>query len=479
MYMMHDSGDFTLSTLTTSIQFPANSTTQTYDVAVTEDDIANNDSGSWVEATIIAGSSYDLPRNSTARINIIDNEPVISISALTTEVTEGADAEFNINATMATATTRTIQVMVSQTGDFLTNGEETASAQLLANATDATLTLPTNDDNFDEVQGSINAQLLAHPNLIVNPDSSFSNAEIIVNDNDIPEFSLADPTGSVVEGQEIPVVFMANSAPAVDTLVFVSVTGTGNVITGYAPTLFFFRAGLTSVTLLLPTRIDSRDIPDRHVTVTIDADRRQSGESPDYTVDPNASSKVYTVSDLAFPYISILPPGLSWATEGTIFQFELFAASAPVFDIVINLSVQEYVDAESDPELNARSFNYLSDPTENRTVILEAGKRRTQFDVATVDDYVSVGNAQIIVTIRSGDQYRVFPAPSNRARVVVLNNDYGDISTSPLFSISASQSSYEEGMPVTIIIESTRAFQSLQTIFLDLVEQFGDNVIIR
>ena len=206
---MHDSGDFTLGTLTTSIQFPANSTTQTYDVAVTEDDIANNVSGSWVEATIIAGSSYDLPRNPTARINIIDNEPVISISALTREVTEGADAEFNINATMATATTRTIQVMVSQTGDFLTNDEDTASVQLLANATDAILTLSTNDDNLDEVQGSINAQLLAHPNLIVNPVSSFSNAEIIVNDNDIPEFSLADPTGSVVEGQEIPVVFLA------------------------------------------------------------------------------------------------------------------------------------------------------------------------------------------------------------------------------------------------------------------------------
>ena len=474
---MSDSGNFTLSAFTTTIQIPADSTTQTFEVVIMDDNIANNGDESWLATTIVAGAGYEFARNPSVRINIIDNEPIMSIVASTASIVEGGDAIFNINTTATLETEQTIQVKVSQTGDFLTNGAETATTRLRANETQATLSLSTENDNEDELTGTIRAQLMTHSNLIVSSDSSLSSAEMAVNDNDIPVLSLADPT-PVIEGQDLAVTFIASSAPAVDTLVHISVIGTGDVIAGFVPTIFFFQAGQTTDTLNIQTRIDSRDIPDRTISVTINADSFQSGADPDYTVDPSDNSKNYNIADLEFPYISILSPRLSWATEGTIFQFELFASSPPVFDLIINLSVQEYADAESDPRPLARSYNYLSDPTENQTVILEAGKTSTHFAVATVDDYVTVTNSQIIVTIRSGDRYQVFPAPSNRARAVVQNNDFGYIEVSPLLTVSASQSSYEEGMPVTIIIESTSPVLSTQTVFLNLSEQFGDNVIV-
>ena len=470
-------GNFTIGTLVDEILISADSTTATFEVPISEDDLANAGEESSLEATILSGTNYDIAQNPNVHINIVDNEPELSITASTTEIVEGTDAIFSISSTFATVTTRTIQVNITQTGDFLTNGEQIATTLLQANETEATLNLSTTDDTIDEAEGMIIAELISHPYLVVNPNSNFSITKIMVNDNDAPMFSLGDPV-PVIEGQDLAVTFVAASAPAFDTLVHISVSGTNNVIAGFTPTIFLFRSGQTTDTLYIQTRIDSRKLPERNISVTINPDQFQSGSSPDYSVDPLNSSKVYSVADLEYPFISIHSPRISWATEGTTFQFELFASSAPVFDLIIKLSVQEYADAESDPLPSARSYNYLSDPTEIRTVVLEAGRISTSFAVETVDDYNVLSNAQIIVTIRSGDQYQVFPSPSNRARAVVQNNDFRDLASAPLLTVSAEQSSYVEGTPVTIVIESSIAFPLVQSVFLDLSEEFGTNIIV-
>ena len=121
------------------------------------------------------------PVNPPVVIN--DNDPPqVTISAGTSPVTEGTAATFTITADPAPATALTVSVKVTEDGDVI-SGTAPSTVTIDANKTSATLTVATNNDDADESNGVITAEVETGTGYTV---GSTSSASVTVNDNDSP-----------------------------------------------------------------------------------------------------------------------------------------------------------------------------------------------------------------------------------------------------------------------------------------------------
>ena len=108
--------------------------------------------------------------------------PEITISAGTSPVTEGTAATFTITANPAPATALTVNVDVSETGDVI-SGTPSSTVTIDANKTTATLTVNTVNDEGDESNSVVTAEVETGTGYTV---GSTSSASVTVNDNDTP-----------------------------------------------------------------------------------------------------------------------------------------------------------------------------------------------------------------------------------------------------------------------------------------------------
>ena len=85
--------------------------------------------------------------------------PFVTITRNSSSVTEGQSATFTLTASPTPATSITVDVDVSQNGDFISGSPGTRNDHHRYGSGQATLTVATNDDQIDEQNGSITAQV--------------------------------------------------------------------------------------------------------------------------------------------------------------------------------------------------------------------------------------------------------------------------------------------------------------------------------
>ena len=216
------------------------------------------------------------------------SDPEISISA-GTAVTEGADATFTVTATPTPTTALTVNLTVSQSGNFgATTGADTVTIPTTGSAT---YTVSTTNDSTDEPDGSVTATLTTGTGYTVS--GSNNAATVAVSDDDDPP--LATPNISVAAGSSITeggnasftVTASPNPTSALTVNVTVSQSGSFGATTG-SRTITVPTSG--SLTFTVSTANDSTDEPDGSVTATL-----SSGTG--YTVSPSAGSATIAVSD--------------------------------------------------------------------------------------------------------------------------------------------------------------------------------------
>ena len=121
----------------------------------------------------------DNPVDETPQVN-----PEVTISAGTTPVTEGTDVTFTITASSAPRSALTVNVDVDVTyADHLTSGTPPSTVTINANATTATLTVATEDDDVIEINGQVIAEVQTGTGYTVGSSSS---ARVVVENNDHP-----------------------------------------------------------------------------------------------------------------------------------------------------------------------------------------------------------------------------------------------------------------------------------------------------
>ncbi len=321
--------------------------------------------------------------------------PVITISG-GSGITEGGSATFTISANPAPASPITVNVGVSESGNWGASGASTVTIS----AATTTYTIATSNDNVDEANGSVTATIQSGTGYTVGSPSS---ASVNVADNDVPPPATPVITvsggSSITEGGTATFTITANPAPASPITVNIGVSESGSWGAS-GPTTVTVSGGTTTYTV--STTNDNVDEPNGSVTAAV-----QSGNG--YTVGSPSSASV-SVADNddtpppppATPVITI--SGGAGITEGGSASFTITASPAPASPITVNIGVSE-----------SGSWG-ASGPT---TVTVSGGT--TTYTVSTSDDDVDEPNGSVTVRMQSGVGYSAGRPAS--AAVSVADND--------------------------------------------------------
>ena len=419
----------------------------TYTVGTTNDSTDEPDGS--VTATLSTGTGYTVSgSNNAATVAVSDDDPppatpTISIVA-GSGVTEGSDATFTVTATPAPTTALTVNLTVSQSGNFgATIGADTVTIPTTGSAT---YTVSTTNDNTDEANGSVTATLSTGAGYTVSGSSNA--ATVAVSDDDDPP---ATPTisiaagGGVAEGSDATFTVTASPAPATALTVNLTVSQSGSFgATTGADTVTIPTSGSTTFTV--STTNDSTDEPDGSVTATLST-------GTGYTVSSTNNAATVAVSDDDDPPPA--PPTISIAAgsgvnEGSDATFTVTASPAPATALTVNLTVSQ-------------SGNFGVTTGTDTVIIPTTGS--TTFTVSTTNDNTDEPDGSVTATLSTGTGYTV-SGSSNAATVAVSDNDDPQPVNLPTLSISDAQEyedyvlmefylqlSHASSVPVTVTIE--------------------------
>ncbi len=159
----------------------------TFDIPTTADEAGEGDETFTVTITSVpAGFQVGTGRWTEAEVTIVDDEPTVTVTA-GSPVTEGDDAVFTVHARPAPRTSMTVNLSVTENasafyGDFVQGSDKgSKTVTVPANATTATLTVPTVPDTVDEPAGEVTARLVRSSAYAVGGPSS---ATVHVADDD-------------------------------------------------------------------------------------------------------------------------------------------------------------------------------------------------------------------------------------------------------------------------------------------------------
>ncbi len=222
-------------------------------------------------------------------------DPEISITA-GSAVTEGGAVSFTLTASPAPTSALSVDVTVSQSGDFgVSTGTRTVT---IPTSGSYTLTVSTVGDSVDEADGSVTVSVSGGTGYTVS--SSAGSVSVAVSDDDdppliVPEISIAGGS-AVTEGAAASFTFTANPTPVSALTVSVTVAQSGNYgATTGVRTVTIPTTG--SYTLTVATTNDNTDETDGSVTASV-------GTGTGYTVSASAGTATVAVSDDDDP----LPP---------------------------------------------------------------------------------------------------------------------------------------------------------------------------
>ena len=165
----------------------------------TDDDGTDEPNGS-VTATVQTGTGYTVHgTQSAATVAVADNDvPVVRVTG-GTGVTEGGTAAFTLTASPAPAAAITVNVAITQSGDFATSGQTGTRTVTIGTGGTGTVNVTTVNDTADEPDGHIIATVQAGSGYTV-ATAPNNAARIAVADDDatpgVPTISIADATFS-------------------------------------------------------------------------------------------------------------------------------------------------------------------------------------------------------------------------------------------------------------------------------------------
>ena len=357
--------------------------------------------------------------------------PQVTISAGTTPVTEGTSATFTITANPAPTSPLAVNVDVSEDGAVI-SGTPSSTVIINANNTTATLTVNTDNDEADESNSVITAEVESGTGYTVGSSSSASvtvndnddpappstppsqqppvTPPVIVKDNDAPEITISAGTSPVAEGTSATFTITASSAPTSPLIVNVDVSEDGAVISGTPSSTVIINANNTTATLTVNTVNDQADESNSVITAEV-----ESGIG--YTVSSSSSASV-TVNDNDDPASPPRSPqqnapevtisaGTTPVTEGTSATFTITASSAPTTAITVSVSVTEDGDVISG--------------TPSSSVTINANNTTATLTVNTVNDQSDESNSVVTAEVETGTGYTV--GSSSSASVTVEDNE--------------------------------------------------------
>ncbi len=360
------------------------------------------------------GPLYEALVDSTVKLPFYGLSPVFEVVptlslaiAGAASVTEGTDAVFTVTADNAPSGAITVHYTITQDGGFVTAGTGT----LNFSGTTATVTVPTTDDNYGDVDGSVTVTLNAGRGYVV--DSSGS-AMVAIGDDDLPTLSISG--GAAVTEGEAAVFTVTSSKPAPQNIPFTVVVSQGAFVSsgdaGAKTPAGTLPVAATSATFSVPTDDDERDEPDGSVNVELYLDVVNVG-TPRYTVGtPSTATVTVTDNDDAPPDLRAqFAAGSHTAGE---------ASSSRTVTVTINVSAPPVADTDISYTVSGTASSGVDYTALTGTVTLDADASSVSFDVVVVDESSDEPTETVVLTLDAGSGYTL---GARRTTTVTITDD--------------------------------------------------------
>ena len=405
-----------------TLTFRPGHTSRTISVPVTDDRLAEyHETFTLTLSNPVNATLLDGVDSITATGTIRDDEPLIRVTRLNREVTEGEPAVFDVTRDPNSSRELTVTLMVLErpTGGVLTTELQTVTFP--PNIETVRWETATEDNDVDEPDGTVGLAVLTFPR----PDHppaywSASNSALFVTilDNDLPTVTIEAAHGDRKEGQDVEFTLTRQGDLSVPLTVNVTVTGGDDYLTDEQPATAVFAEGASSASLSLPTEDDDPVDDDDMVEVTIaDSDGYQAGSPATASVSLFDSQRFY-------PSVSIRAN--AWKVmEGEDVVFTLTRTGA-YLDESLTVSVTL---AERKMQFPDDRFNYVAAYGKVVSVDFEPGSRTATLTHPTEDETLHDGNSTIEAEIRLG-QYAIRPYPG-KAKTWVRDDDIPTLTMTP------------------------------------------------
>ncbi|MCY4088892.1 MAG: hypothetical protein OXF49_02070 [Candidatus Saccharibacteria bacterium] len=338
--------------------------------------------------------------------------PFVNVLGAVSSGIEGGDVEFIIEANPAPEIATEVDIIISQTGDFLPEnelGRRTVTLQPTLNRPSRlTIVIPTINDDVNEIDGDITLTLVSSADSLYEIGYADSlSMSIIDNDRTPPNISV-DVKQWVSEAGVVVFTISADPVPLKPLDVNLSLSQLGDYVFQYLSPLGNQVVTIPtsgSIDVLVYTDNDRIDESSGAVVLTINA-----GEG--YTVSSERSVAKAAVMDNdgsagATPEISIAP--FPVITEGGNAIFVIYADPVPTVALPVSVMVSQQGDYVASNQIGSQ------------TITIRAGVRDAYVIVPTVNDATAEADGFVTATLQSGSGYTV--STVNESTVVWVFDD--------------------------------------------------------
>ena len=412
--------------------------------------------------------------------------PTITIASTAGLFQEGGtDPSFTVSASSAPGANLTINLNVREASgsDFIESSQEgTQTVTINSGEASATYTVLLNDDEVDEIGGSLTVNVISGTGYTVGSGRS-GLADVSIVDDDPTTLILAGTAEDIDEGTDkiititlsrglvvgeqliVPLTFSGSTAMRGTDYTLRGISASGvtytNLNSGNA-TVTFGRGGSGSVataTLTLSATADDADELGGE-TVNIDMGALVDNGSPKIALTGAATStdNLATFRIKNTPSVTIAA-GTSPITEGTAASFTVTAVPAPAANLPVSLTVAETAGSNFVTSANEGS---------NKTVTIPTSGSMT-YTVATVGESNDEPSGSVMVALTNGSGYTV--GSTNSATVTVNDDDPTVVS----LARTGSTGSIEEGKNVEFTVTLGRVLIAGEIIDVPLIVS-GTNI---
>ncbi|MXY98567.1 MAG: hypothetical protein F4Z29_12695, partial [Gemmatimonadetes bacterium] len=401
-----------------------------------------------------------------------ENTRTISISG-GSAVTEGTAATFTVNADEASGSSLTINLTVSEASgsDFVASGDEgSKSVTITAGATNASYSVPTQDDRTDEPNGSVTVRLASGTGYVHNEGEIQSFASVTVNDDDhSPVFTSQPTTASVAE----------NSADNTDVVTITATDADGDAVTysldATSDAVFDINSSTGAITVDAGVVLNYENTTSYSATVTAQDSNNNSAThgvtiSVTDELEPPVAPAAPTVSGASATSVSVSwtapdvtgkPPingydvqyRVSGVTAWTAHAFTGTGTSTTISSLTPSTTYEVQVQASND-EGGSDWSSTGSDDTNDPTITISGGSAVTEGTAAAFTvtaDGAPGANLTVNLTVSDASDSDFVASGDEGSKSVTINAG----ATTASYSVPTQGDSTEEpNGPVTVRVAS-------------------------
>ena len=440
-----------------TLTFAPGHTSRTISVPVNDDAFAERDESftltlsNPVNATLLDGVD-----SIAVTGTIEDDEPLVSVTRRSVEVTEGEPVIFDItrDPNSSRELTVTLFVLKRPPGGFLTTELQTVTFP--PNTRTVQWRADTEDDDVDEPDGVFGVLVLDLP--LSDPPPAYWRADdrtlfVDILDNDLPTVTIEAAHSDRKEGQDAEFTLTREGDLSVPLTVNVTITGGGDYLTGARPTTATFAEGASSASLSLPTGDDDPVDDDDTLTATVaQGNGYQAGEPATASVSLFDSQRFY-------PSVSIRA-NRAVVDEGEDVVFTLTRTGAHLEEsLTVSVGVIEKKSYIEGGTYKYRKYGKVV------SVEFEPGSQTATLTQPTEDETLNDGNSSFEAEIRLGG-YAIRPYPGTATTWV--RDD--DIPTVTITSATANRFEENRSAPFLVVDGEKIYAEVIETGFEEILE---------